>query len=514
VAVNCRGRCGGSAPAEGVAEALPLERDGAGAKGETSPYSIIYWCNENVRTDLNWESYFMRKFVVLLCLATATALAEKIQVPPVTRDTLENGLTVLLMQYKKVPVVHLRLVVFGGSALDPDSLPGVASMTAAIMREGTETRTSTEISEAIDFVGGSLSVSAGQDYCAANAQVLKKDLEIGLNLFSDIIRNPVFPDEEINREREQRLAQLDALKEEASTIASMVFSKKVYATHPYGRQTSGTRASLAFMIRDDLVEFHRSGFVPNNAILAVVGDFEQVEMLQSIKIHFADWQRGSRQNHRLAKPSIASGRNVVLVKKPDATQTQIRIGNTGIDIRNPDRFALEVAITVFGGGFTSRLAEEVRVKRSLTYGISSRFPSNLFGGTFVIGTFTKNETVSETIDVVLDELKKFREKGMTKDELQKAQNYIAGDFARDLQTPEALASQITDIELYAFPKNYLETYIQIIRNIRLEDVQRVIRTYFHLDDLVFVLVGPGEVVRPQAEKYGKVGMMELDEVVE
>ena len=456
----------------------------------------------------------MKLLTLLICLFTTTALSQQIQIPPVSRDTLANGLTVILMEYHKVPVIDLRLVVHGGSAQDPDSLPGVASMTTGLMREGTTTRTSTEISEAIDLLGGSLSVAAGADYCAANTEVMTKDLDTGLSLFADVILNPVFPDQEIDREKEQRLAQLDAIKENPSGIASMVFNKNVYAGHPYGRQGSGTRRSLESISRDDLMEFYHRFFVPNNAVLAVVGDFKQAEMMQKVRTAFGSWQRGELAKAHPAIPSAASGRKVVLVNKPDATQTQIRIGNTGADMKNPDRFALEVAGTIFGGGFTSRLVEEVRVKRSLTYGAWCGFPASLFGGSYVIGTFTKNETVKETIDVVLAELKKLREKGVTKDELQKAENYIAGDFARGLQTPEALASQITDVEIYRFPRNYLATYIQNIRNVQLEDVKRVIGKYFLLDDLVFVLVGPEGTVHSAVESYGPVSAIDLDHAIE
>ena len=456
----------------------------------------------------------MKQIAALVILVSSAALAQKIQIPPVERDTLGNGLTLLFMEYHKVPLVHLRLVVNGGSVGDPDSLPGIASMTAGLMREGTATRSSNQIAEAIDFIGGSLSVSAGQDYCAANMQVMSKDLDAALELFSDVILNPAFPEEEIDRDGEQRLAQLDAIKEDPSEIASLVFRKKVYGAHPYGRQTGGTRQSLEAIGRDDLVRFHKRFFVPNNATIAVVGDFRKTEMLQKIKNYFGGWERGERQRNDVKSPSLVPGRTVVLVNKPDATQTQIRIGNTGADLQNPDRFALEVASTVFGGGFTSRLVEEIRVKRSLTYGAWCGFPANLWGGSYSIGTFTKNETLVETIDVIMTELRKLREKGITKEELLKAQNYIAGDFARGLQTPEALASQITDIELYGYPRDYLETYIQKIRNVQQGDLQNVIKKYFLQDDLVFVMVGPAGEIRQKVESYGRVGVLEVDQVIE
>jgi predicted Zn-dependent peptidase len=454
----------------------------------------------------------MKKIIALLLLCSVPGYAQKIQIPPVTRDTLDNGLTVIMMEYRKVPVVDFRMVVRGGSAHDPDDLPGIAGMMASLMREGTETRNATRIAEEIDFIGGSLSVRAGLDYTAATMEVLSKDTDAGLDLFADVILHPSFPEDEIDREREQRLAELDALKEDPSTIASMVFTSGAYGSHPYGRQSIGTRNSLQAISRDALKGFYGRIFVPGNAILAVVGDFQRKEMLEKIKARFSTWPAGTVPGFQPVAPAVIKGRTTVLVNKPDATQTQIRIGNTGVDIRNPDYIPLLVANTVFGGGFTSRLIDELRVKRSLTYSAWSGFSANMWGGSFSISTFTKNATVTEALDVVLSELEKLRTKGVTKEELAKAQNYMAGNFARDLQTPDALASQLTDIDLYGFPPDYLETYIQKIRQVTAADLQRVIGPHFHLDDLLFVLVGP-EDLKGKLARYGSLSVIQLSEAV-
>ncbi|MFN0157415.1 MAG: M16 family metallopeptidase [Bacteroidota bacterium] len=453
----------------------------------------------------------MKRLILLLVIFSSIGLAQKIQVPPATRHTLDNGLTIILMQYKKVPVVHFRLVARGGSAEDPAGLEGVASIATSLMREGTTTRSSNDIATAIDFVGGSLFASAGVDYCAIRGEVLKKDLDTGLDLFADILLNPSFPEEEIERERKQRLASLDALKEEPGSIASRVFTQALYGSHPYGKQL--TRVSLDGVTRDHLVQFHHRIFVPNNSVLVVVGDFAEQEMLALLKQKLNGWQRGETSAQSFPLPTPGEGRRLVMVDKSDATQTQIRMGNVGIDIKNPDFFAVAVANTIFGSGFTSRLVEELRVKRSLTYSASSNFPANLFGGSFSISTFTKNETTGETIDVILEEVKKYREKGATPDELTKAHNYLSGGFARGLQSPEALAARMTDIEFYGFPKDYLESYIQKLKSVTLADVRRVVAKYFAYDDLLFVLVAPAESTRGAVEKYGAVNVMSLDDAV-
>jgi zinc protease len=456
----------------------------------------------------------MKHSFLILLLVASIAFSQKIQLPPITRHTLDNGLTVILMEYKKVPVVCFRMVVHGGSVLDSGGLEGVASMSASLMREGTDTRSSTDIAQAIDFIGGSLSVSAGADYCAANAEVLKKDVATGLELFADVILHPSFPNEEIERERKQRLANLEGLKEEPSSIASITFSKNAYGSHPYGHQSFGTKASLEAIGRQDLVDFYHKVFVPNNATMVVVGDFDSTDLFEKIVAAFGNWEKGEKVEITIPQPARLQGRKVVLVNKSDATQTQMVFGNTGIDIKSPDYFAVQVANTIFGAGFTSRLVDELRVKRSLTYGARSSFSASLYGGTYSISTFTKNGTIDETMGVVLDEIKKYRAKGATTEELKKGQNYTAGSFARSLQSPEALAARLTDIELYGFAKDHLEKYIQKLRAVTLDDVQRVAQKYFLLDDLLIVLVSPAQETAPKVQKYGSVSVVELEDAIQ
>jgi len=205
---------------------------------------------------------------------------------------------------------------------------------------------------------------------------------------------------------------------------------------------------------------------------------------------------------------VGEGKKHVLVNKADVTQTQIKVGIIGVDIRNPDYFPITIANTVFGGGFTSRLVEELRVKRSLTYGASSRFSRYMFGGVDSIDTFTKNKTITETINVVLEELKNFRERGPTKEEWQKAQNYIAGSFAWSLQTVDFGYRAIR------LSERLLESYIENIRAVQLADAQRVAHEYFLLDDLVLVLVTPAQETLPAIKQYGEVSILELRDAIQ
>ena len=452
------------------------------------------------------------RILLALIIPLSSLRSQQVNVPEVHREVLGNGLTLILMPYHKVPVINLRLMVRGGSAHDPKGLPGISSMMATLVREGTQKRSSTEISDAIDFTGGSLSAGSGLDYCAVNMEVMSKDIGVGLDLFADVSLNPSFPSEELERERKQRIAGLEALLEEPSAVASTVFSREVYGSHPYGQRSAGTATSLNQISRDNVVDFYNSIFIPDRSVLVAVGDFENEKMAELLRKAFGSWKAKKGRELGLPAPSHLSGRKIVVVDKPDATQTQIRIGNIGVDIKNPDSFPLLVANTVFGSGFTSRLVDELRVKRSLTYGANSGFPSSLAGGTYLISTFTKNETLIEMLDAIIEQLALYRKDGPTAEEIDKAKNYIAGSYARGLQSPGTIASRITDVELYQFPENYLETYIERIRSVKESEVRRVINERFFLDDLLFVIVTPASGGTEGLKKYGDVRVVSLDEV--
>ncbi len=465
----------------------------------------------------------MKRFLILCVLIAGIAAvalpqaatgAADVQIPPFTTHTLGNGLTVVLMEYHQLPLVELVMTVGGGRALEPDSLTGLASMTAELLRQGTQTRTATQIAEQVDFVGGVLRTSAGLDQFTISGEFLTKDLPAGLALFSDVILHPVFPQEEIDRERSQRLATLESIKEEPGNIASIAYNRRVYGMHPYGRQALGTHASLPRMTRDAIIAFERQTFVPNNALLVVVGDFQEKAMLASVESAFGMWPRGTAPSVPSVAPKRISGRHVVIIDKPDVTQSQIRIGNTGVDILNPDRYTLQVANTILGGGFTSRLVEEIRVKRSLTYGANSSFASARQGGTFTVSTFTKNRSLRTTIDVALAELKKIREHGVSAAELSKAQNYIAGSFARNLQAPENLAAQLSTMLFYHLPDDYLRGYVRRIHAVTLADINRVVPKDIPYDDLLILVVSNPAETRAQLEGLGPIEVVPLNAAVE
>jgi zinc protease len=452
-----------------------------------------------------------KRYCLLLLIVLATWLAPAVSAQPpekildYQRIQLENGLTVLLMEYHKLPLVYFELRVRGGASVDPDGREGLANLTAELLRQGTEARTAAQIAEELDFVGGSLDVDVNTDFTVATAEFLRKDLAMGLELLAEVVLRPTFSPDELERVRKNVLASILRARENPLIIANQAFEAFLYKSHPYGRPVQGTEASVRSLTRDDIVGFHRENYRPETAILAVVGDFTVDDMASKLTMAFGDWQAGSAGS--LPTPSLPGQPEkwqILVVDKPDVTQTQIRLGSFGIDRRHPDFHAIQVANAILGGGFTSRLVDEIRVNRGLTYGVTSFFAARAQRGPFAIATFSKNATALETLQVALDELKKFRQEGATPAELEKVKNYLTGLFALGLQTPESLAEQMNDIEFYALPPDFVDSYQERVRAVTLEEANRAAREYFPYENLAMVVVTDAKLMQDQLEQLGQV----------
>lgn len=444
---------------------------------------------------------------ILVCLA-GRAGAQKINLPPVTRTKLDNGAQVVLMEYHKAPVLVVSAVFAGGDSVDVPEKAGVATLTATLLRKGTEKRTAPQIAEEIEFLGGSLGVSSGTDRLAASLNVQAKDADAGLELLTDILRHPTFPAEELERERQLELAAIQALGENPSSLADYVVPPTVFAGHPYG--LTATATTLKAITAADVRSYYKKVVVPNRMIIVAVGDFKSAEMLAKLKARFGDWTPTPDSLPAVPKVS-ASPRKLLLIDKGDATQTQVRLVRFGFPRSSADYDAAQVANAILGGGFTSRLTDEIRVNRSLTYGINSRFGTNRMGGDFLVATFTKIETTRALLDATNSVLKKAAQ-GLTAQELQKVKGFLAGQFAIRVQTPEALAGQLVDIAFNNLPPNYLETYLVRLRAITLEQANRIARTYFAPDAMSVVLVAPAAKVKGQLNGFGTFEVRPAEQV--
>lgn len=435
----------------------------------------------------------------------AVANAQEIKLPPIKKTTLDNGLKVIVIEQHELPIVAFRLLLKSGSACDPEGKAGLANLTAGLLRQGTKTKTATEVAEAIDFVGGSLDAGSDRDATYASCRVLTKHFDTGLELLADIILNPAFKQDEIDRLRKQTLASIKQQKDNPESVVGERFREFVFGNHPYGLPNEGTEESITTLTRDDIVNFHQKYYVPGNAILAVVGDVKNAEVISKIKAKFSQWSGAPVTLPSLTEPEAIKGHQILLVDKPDLTQTYIEMGHLGIDRKNPDIFAVRVMNYILGGGgFASRLAAEVRAKRGLTYDINSSFDFLKWRGVFGVSTFTRNDSTAAAIVAIIDQLKKIRTDGVTDKELADTKSFYTGYFPLQFETPEQIATQILTVELYDLGEDYITNYTQRINAVTKEDVQRVAQKYIDPDNLKIVVVSKAETVKPLLEPLGTV----------
>lgn len=461
--------------------------------------------------------------LVLLSLTASTAMAQSgtqtidvpapaggVDMPAWSRTVLPNGLVVLLMRQDENPLVHARLTLRAGSASDPKGKEGLASLVAELLTAGTEKRSAEQIATDTDFVGGQLSATSDAETTTVTSQFLSRDTARQFDLLSDVVLRPAFAAAEVDRIRQQRLAEIAALPENSGRYADIQYESVLMAGTPYAHPSMGLKASVASITRDDVIAFHKSTYAPNNGVLAIVGAFEPAEMIKTVQAAFGGWAKRDVAAPAAATPAKVSGRRIVVVDYPNLNQAQVRLGAIGIARNDPDYAAVQVANAVLSFGFSSRLIEEIRVNRSLTYGIRSRFNAGIQPGTFAITTFTKNATTREIIDATLGEVKKFRDGPLTDAEVNRAKNIILSRLTQQLETPSGLAGMLTQIEIFGMPKDYVETLAPSIRGITPATLQPIVRKRFPLDDIVIVVFTTAAETKAQLDGLGAIEMRKAE----
>jgi zinc protease len=432
----------------------------------------------------------------------AGAAAAALTLPPIGEQVLANGLTLLVAEYHELPIVVFHLLMPGGSALDPPGKEGVAELTADLIRQGTERRGAEELAREIEFLGGSVGGDAVYDFSNVSGEFLRKDLDQGLDLFSDVALHPAFRSAEFRRAQDLTLAGIIAARENPSAIADRCFQVYLYGTHPYGHPSEGTEASVKRLTTADVRAFYERHYDPEGAVLVVIGDAPAAELAEKAVRAFGGWRARGTLPPPPAAPARVQGRKLLLVDKPDATQVHIRIGNVGIARTDPAYIPAVVTSTILGGGFGSRLIDELRVKRSLTYGAWSYFAARRAPGDVRVGTFTKVATAGETLTLTLDLLHTYAAAGATPEELARAQSLLAGQYPLQLETPGALAGKLADFTAYGLPRSDLEAYPERILAVGLDDVRRIAARYVPADDAAIVVVGPAATIAPQLASLG------------
>jgi zinc protease len=440
--------------------------------------------------------------------------ARSVKFPPYEIRTLTNGLQVIAVSHHEQPAVSLRLIVRAGAAQDPDAKPGVASLAASLLDQGTTTKTAEQVAQSIDSIGGAMGVGAGSDLTSVFAAVMKDSLEVGLDIIADVARNPAFAPEEIERQRQQMISAMKVSYEDPDYIAGTVFDRLVYGFHPYGKPDSGTPESLASISREDLAAFHKRWFGPNNAILAIVGDVTPEQAFAGAERAFGKWGRVEISAMKAAEVPPPA-RRVVVIDRPGAVQTEIRVGHIGLPRKHKDFLALDLALKILGGEGGNRLHRVLRSERGLTYGAEADVNALKDAGDIVASTDTRSDTTAEALRLIVDEISRLRRDRVHPRELGDAQAYLTGSFPLTIETPSAIALQVLNAVVYGLDLEELQTYRERVNSITPDDIQRVAQQYLYPDRLSIVLVGDANAFAKQLpavgfEKVERIPLSQLD----
>jgi|TARA_Y100000758_G_scaffold289511_1_gene242363 zinc protease len=441
-------------------------------------------------------------------------LRREVVFPEFETRTLDNGLRVVYVGHHEQPAVNVRLLLRAGASSDPSDKLGVASLVGQLLDQGTTTRTAPEIAGVIDNVGGALVAGAAGELSFVNVLVMKDSFDLGLDMLADVTRRPAFSPQEIERQRQQVLSSLQVSYDDPAYVATVVFNRLVYGFHRYGMPSSGTPESVRAITRDDLVAFHRMHYLPNNAVIAVVGDVSAEEAFQGVERVLGDWERGELPAPRV-EDVPAPTRRLVVIDRPGAVQTTVRAGHVALPRADPDFLAFDLAIKILGGEGGNRLGNVLRSQRSLTYAASADLAGRQLSGDFMAKTDTRSVATAEALRLTVDEISRMRRERVHPQELQGAQDYLAGNFPITIETPNAIATQVLEAILFGLDLDELERYPQRINRVTVADIQRVAEKHLKPASLSIVLVGDASTFVQDLpgvgfDQFENVSLAELD----
>ena len=436
----------------------------------------------------------------------------RVTLPKPKEADLSNGVHLIVLEDHRSPQVFFQLLIDGaGGYYDPPAVPGLAGFTASLMREGTESKTSEQISEQLDRLAASVNVGAGisSPFASVAGNGLTNNLDTVLALMSDVLLHPSFPQAEVDRFRARTRANLMNQRTQPGFLAAERLNDAVFGEHPAGR-VSPTPAALEALTRDALVEFHKAHYVPDRAVLAVSGDISLEQAKQKAETAFGGWKKAGVSIAAQTEPPAISGPSISMVSRPNSVQTSLRVGTQSIERSDPDYEALTVANRILGGGPTGRLFQHLREQKGYTYGASSFFGATNIRGAWTASTDVRSEVTDAALTDLIDEIRQMREVPVTDKDLADTKKAIIAGFALPLESPNAVLNLYLDTYLYKLPADYWDTYPSRIDAITAADVQRVAKKYWAPDRLQIVAVGDAAKVEPALKKLGPVQAYDAD----
>ena len=423
-----------------------------------------------------------------------------ISIPTRHETTLANGLTLVVVEDTRLPLVSYRLAFRIGGAFDPPELPGLIDLLAGLMPEGTESKTSKEIADEVARMGASLSAGANSDYTIVAASALAQFNDPIMDLLAEVALEPSFPENEVALAKQNTKESLRQQRAQPSFLASEMVSRVMFGDHPYS-VVAPTPESIDRSSREEFVRFHHSKLVPNNAVVIVVGDVHYEDILSRTESLFSTWQRGEDVVANFPAPPVRNHRTAYLVDRPGSAQSNIVIANTGITRTNPDYFPMLLMHTVLGANASSRLFMNLREDKGYTYGAYTSLDARRSGGTIRCTAEVRTPVTGDSIKEFFYELDRIRTEPVTAKEIADAKSYLTGVFPIRLETQEGLTDQLVQIKMLNLPDDYLERYRDRVQAVTVEDIQRIAQKYVKTDEAALIVVGDGASVLEQMQPY-------------
>ncbi len=443
--------------------------------------------------------------------AFAQNASDGVRVPAHERIVLSNGLTLIIMPRRDVPLVAFNAVLRGGELGDVAGKPGVASLVAGLLEKGSGERNAFQFADAVEGVGGSFNAGAGAESITIRGQFLARDQPLLLELLSDALLRPRLDADELEKLRSRQIELIKAAKDsDPSELIGTYGRAFLFRDHPYGRPVIGNESSLAQITRRDVLEYYRGQFGADRLTLVFAGDVDVDLLKRSVTRMFGSWPKAPKSAAALASPERARQRRVLLIDSPGSVQTYFWIGNVGVDRRYAGRAALDLVNTLYGGRFTSILNTELRIKSGLSYGARSGFTRGTVAGEFAIRSFAQTENTGKAIDLALRTLSRLKHEGVTADMLDSARAYVLGQYPLEFETAADWAAAMGDLELYRLGPDYIDHYGAGLRRVSVKEAQAVIDQAFpSADTLAIVLIGDASKIRDQVSGYGPITEISL-----
>lgn len=430
--------------------------------------------------------------------------------PDYFEHQLSNGLRVIVYEEHALPLAAVSVVAHGGASAD-GPLPGLSTMMAELLIKGSATRNANDIVEEIEFLGGSIGSGAGWDSTSVGLNILSRHLPKAFAVLADVIRNPAFPDEEIERVREQRLADILQRKASPSALAHDRFCAAVYGAHPYAQPLDGHASIVAALAAAEMRSLHARLFVPDNMFVIGVGDIDPDDFVRQCEHAFGDMKKGNGRFRETSElPSSGGSRLVQIVDRPQAVQSSILVGHVGIERGHDDFIPVFVMNMLLGGYFGSRLNLNLREDKGFTYGAHAQYDARRQAGPFVAGAEVRNEVTDRSIEEILGEMQRLREEEVSPEELENVKHYVVGSFPLQIETPAQVAQRMVNIELYNLEKTYYNTFNSSVLALTAEDLRRVAQRWLHPDRAVIVAAGRASVLRNTLERFGTVELFDAE----